>query len=305
MPELPEVEIMCQRLDASVVGSRICEVRVPFLYGKRIFPSGIPAPGDQEINGVFRRGKYLLISMSAGVFVSHNAMSGYWDVSDDPWTFHYVEGKRAVLSSDIRFELGLTDGRRIRFHDTRKFGSLDFHQGPRCWDKIAAIQKLGVELMDTEQQLVRPVQDLSVLTRSISADKRPIKSVLMDQAVIAGVGNIYSTEALWRASVCPWSPSDSLDEAKVVGVLTALQECLREALAHNLRYPEYLKVYREKFCEACDVSRISGERGGYVHRISKGKLDGRSTYYCKKCQVCYGHDVESAVHTNEKKRKNS
>ena len=117
MPEMPEVEVMTQNLQ-KFVGKTIKEITID--KNKRYLgPDQIVKTLGQKINGVFRRGKFMVFMLEHGAILAHNAMSGYWDTVDTPWTFDYVEGKRVSKDSDVRAMFLLEDGRVIRFHDAR------------------------------------------------------------------------------------------------------------------------------------------------------------------------------------------
>lgn len=267
MPELPEVEKMAQRLHEWSVGQKITEYRVLRNPGGRYDPTGCK---NSTIRNIFRRGKRLVFDLDNDIScVCHNAMSGFWDASDDPWTFDYVEGKRESKTSDIRMELELESGRILRFHDSRLFGN--FATLPTILISNMS-EKVGAEAIATLRMLpgspVFNVLDSAVLL----SNKKPIKQLLLEQERIAGIGNIYASEALWRAGIHPSRPGVSLKASEHQSLTEAIQSVLNQAIAQDLKYDEYLQVYRRLQCCNC------GEK------IKKIDVAKRSTYFCIHCQ---------------------
>jgi formamidopyrimidine-DNA glycosylase len=237
-------------------------------------------PGDeynsvlgQAIQDVCRRGKYLVFVTSSGALLCHNAMSGYWDSALEPWTFDYVEGKRVSSSKDIRVGLTLECGtiqRTLYFHDTRKFGSLHFVDPTTLAQKLS---KLGPDAMQTprmyEHRWMHP-EDMVRVFRS----PKTVKEILMDQTKIAGVGNIYASEACWYAGISPFRVANTLPEigsTSVLRVFLSVRSALYIALKRKLDY-KGLMVYRQKECRVCKGP------------IRSQELKGRNTFWCPKCQ---------------------
>lgn len=213
-----------------------------------------------------RVGKFIVFQMITGDLVCHNAMSGYWDTEDSPWTFDYVEGKRTATDKDVRVKIGLADKLGIktvlRFHDTRLFGSLRYYKyGPA----IPPLSNLGPDalLSWTPEQLIA----------SCKNSKKTIKEVLMDQHEVAGIGNIYASEGLFRANLRPDRTANRLTEFRIETVHRCCVKVLEKAIATRLDYPSYLSVYRKNFCPDCHSA------------IAKMQIAGRSTYFCPNCQV--------------------
>lgn len=276
MPEMPEVETMVQRLQ-SWKGWRITDVEIDARMSSKAAKKFLP--GDeynsvigQSIIDVFRRGKFIVFMTSSGAILAHNAMSGYWDMLEDPWTFDYVEGQRASTGADVRVVFKLEcfgEEKTLRFHDARMFGSVRFMDPTQLAQKLS---KLGPEA-DHTPNLYEPVQ---VLTNEhfnalCSEHQKSIKELLMNQDKIAGVGNIYAAEACWLAQIDPHRESDSLRVEECNALFLAVRSVLRQALERRLDYGG-LKVYRRERCERCD------------HPISADKIKGRSTYWCFRCQ---------------------
>lgn len=228
MPELPEVEHAARTLGEQVVGATFAgTVRCSWL---RTIDSYAPEVIGARLTGVSitgwrRRAKWILLSLSnADTFVAHLRMTGRFVVCphDD---------------ADIpqqRVAFGLHDGREIRFVDQRKFGrifimdpvqlaDLDAAHGPEPLDKTLTAHHLFVRLQQTQ---------------------RAIKPMLLDQSVIAGVGNIYADEALWRSQIHPLTPANRLTGAQVALVLQSIRTVLQQALANG---GSTLRDYRDSY----------------------------------------------------------
>lgn len=270
MPELPEVEtVVCDLRAAGLVGRRVKSARV--LWKKSIaMPS--PARFVRDIKGlqireVSRRGKFVVLTLSGGYsLLIHLRMSGH------------LHAARAGRSPHDRVVLTFSDGRKFRFEDTRKFG--------RVWltdDPNLILAKLGPE------PLTLSVAEFSA---RMAARSRSIKPLLLDQTILAGIGNIYSDEALWAARLHPKRKSDSLSDREAADLLKAIKQVLRRGI-RNLgttlgagkthfvlprggsgRNREHLRAYGQtgKPCPRC---------GTPIVRILVGQ---RSTHLCPACQ---------------------
>jgi formamidopyrimidine-DNA glycosylase len=271
LPELPEVETMVQKLRKWLPeGSYIS-------YASQCDPRYLKELGDLKsvdgkVRAVYRRGKFIIFDMDRGTLVCHNAMSGFWDVDYDPWTFDYVEGKRTSSEKDVRVELRvkhLGKDFKLRFHDARKFGSLRFSD----WE-FPMLDKLGPEAIETPCTLPNKLGKWNIIDLGIACDsKRTIKEILMDQENVAGIGNIYANEALWYARVNPWTTGEKLvrDHDLLQKVHGSAVYVLQRALNFDLWYGA-LSVYRRKECKICGSGIIAE------------KIKGRGTYRCPRCQ---------------------
>ncbi|HEX2710749.1 MAG TPA: DNA-formamidopyrimidine glycosylase [Candidatus Acidoferrales bacterium] len=268
MPELPEVEAIARTLRPLVRGQVIarCRVRHPIA----VRPQGAAAlrrgVEGQRIMAIERRGKYLLLRLGRGSLVLHFRLDGQ---------LVWFPQRRTAGHIDVALELG---NGTLGFVDRRHFGRVHWLARP---EDSPGIRRLGVDPLSTE---FTPQRLAAVLKRA----RRPVKLLLMDQARIAGLGNIYSNEALWRARVSPRRRANRLasDEVGrlhkgVVSVLRRALECcldpapdFRDAAWWFQGLEEILHVYdREgKACRRCS-SRI--------RRIEQG---GRSSYFCPGCQ---------------------
>lgn len=270
MPELPEVETFVRKL-RTWVNPNIGTVRVLRSNGKYLPGAELEQLQGSRIQSIHRRGKFIVFDCFSGKLVCHNAMSGYWDTEDEPWTFDYVEGKRQASDKDVRVTIATAlvkddpalSTRVLRFHDARLFGSLRFYQNMSSED-IPSLRDLGPDALN----FWKP-EHLRISTIN---SKRTIKEILMDQAQVAGIGNIYAAEGLWRARVRPDRTGNSLSNDEVETIYESCVKVLERALFFELDYEKYLAVYRKLGCWKC-------------HRvISCMKIKGRSTYFCEGCQ---------------------
>ena len=274
MPELPEVETVVRDLRASeLVGLRVVNARVLW---KRSIAAPIGSRFRTEIQGraildLSRRGKFIVARLSEGfTLLVHLRMSGRLHVAAPAAETRRRTHERVVFS--------LSDGRELRFSDPRKFG--------RLWlvrDPSAVLGKLGPE------PFALTVDEFSAL---VSARSRLLKPLLLDQTLIAGIGNIYSDEALWEARLHPRRKSDSLSVQEAAILLRAIQRVLRRGIrnlgttlgagkthfvlprggsGHN---QEQLSAYGQtgEPCPRC---------GTAIQRILVGQ---RATHLCPACQ---------------------
>ena len=288
MPELPEVETVCRQLEPELEERRI--ERLEVLDARWCRPA---APAELEaavsgrtIEGLGRRGKYLLLALDgAQTLVMHLRMTGNLvlvegeDRLDPSEGMRLYEGERSASERHLRARFLLDDGRELWFTDPRRFGEaflIDDAALP------ARFERLGVEPLSAE---FTP----EALGAQAAGRTAPLKSFLLDQARVAGVGNIYADEALYRARLHPLSPAGSMrpehHEALRDGIVAALEAGLERGGASIDDYrdgrgekgtmqDEFLVHTREgEPCPSC---------GGPIARIV---VSGRSTYYCPSCQV--------------------
>lgn len=248
-----------QRLRAAVEGRTIAHVRTHHPAHARQLPDAT-ALGlrQQKIMRVERRGKHQLLHLANGSTLhAHFRMNGDWLVSK----------AGQPLAKFTRASIDLTDGTRIELHDSRALSGIRLH--PKGEDPLP---KLGVEAND-------PALDASYLRSALAKKKGPIKVTLMDQAVVAGLGNIYAAEALWRAKISPRATASSISKARLVKLADAIHTTLEEENRAPGRYTD--TENRERFNvydrEGLPCSRCASK----IKRIPQG---GRSTYFCPKCQ---------------------
>ncbi|CAA9510949.1 MAG: Formamidopyrimidine-DNA glycosylase [uncultured Sphingomonas sp.] len=267
MPELPEVETTVRGLARVMQGQRIdnVEARRPDL--RRALPEDlVQRLTGAAVTRLWRRAKYGLIDTDRGdTLVFHLGMSGRWRV--DP----------AELEKHDHLVLAISGGRRVALNDPRRFGSVDLVRTDElaAWQPIA---ELGPEPFDLTPEALRS---------RLAGRKAPIKPLLLDQGIVAGLGNIYVCEALFRARIHPTRAAGSISLARLDRLVPAIKQVLKEAIeaggsslrdfaspAGDLGYfSKSFSVYnREGAACAC---------GGSVRRFVQG---GRSTFYCTACQ---------------------
>ena len=275
MPELPEVEAVARALRPLVVGRTILRCRV--IHSIAVRPtSGRGAERaaaaiennarGRKIRAVERRGKYLILLLDRGCLVLHFKLDGQ---------LIWFPRRKINGHVDVTFEM---DSGTLGFVDGRHFGRVQWAEAP---EEIPGIREMGVEPLSPEFT----AESLAAMLR---ASRRPLKAFLLDQSKIAGLGNIYANEAMWRARLNPQRAANRVtgDAARrlhkgIVDVLRRALECCLHP-APDFRDPNWwfqgletiLAVYGRAGgkCRRC---------GGTIRRIVQG---GRSTFWCPRCQ---------------------
>jgi len=267
MPELPEVETTVRGLERVLLGQRInhVEARRPDLRRALPVDLGQRLTGAQ-VTGLRRRAKYGLIDTDRGdTLVFHLGMSGHWRV--DP---------SETLKHD-HFILETDEGRRVALNDARRFGSLDLVPTAKL-DEWPAFKALGPEPLDIGPRELR---------HRLAGRKAPIKLLLLDQRIVAGLGNIYVCEALHRAGIHPMRAGGSISTERLKRLVPAIHDVLAEAIAaggstlRDFASPDGELGYFSKNFAVYDREGKACSCGGKVKRIVQG---GRSTFYCPRCQ---------------------
>jgi formamidopyrimidine-DNA glycosylase len=268
MPELPEVETTVRGLAKVLEGRRIASVEARREDLRRSFP---PDLGQRltgaRVTGLGRRAKYGLIETDRGdTLVFHLGMSGHWRVDPEELGKH----DHLLLQTD--------EGRRVALNDARRFGSVDLVRSEelQAWP---AFRALGPE----------PTGEVTGawLRQKFAGRIAPVKAMLMDQRVIAGLGNIYACEALHRARIDPRKPAGKVSRAKLNALADAIPEVLEEAIAaggstlRDFISPDGELGYFAKDFAVYDREGQACSCGGTVKRIVQS---GRSTFFCPKCQ---------------------
>lgn len=256
MPELPEVERAARILRGSAVGRTIGRVRLLHpAIARRLSPAQRSSLRGACVTRVERRGKHQLLWLDDGRALHvHFRMTGDWDVG---------EGS-AALPPHARAAIDFTDGTRVVLRDPRALATIDLHPANAPPDL-----GLGPEPND-------PALTPARLHAALASRRGPIKPVLLDQRIVAGLGNIYAAESLWRARLDPRAPAAALGRGDVVRLLAAIRKVIARASGAR---------YRDAAAARLDVYGREGEPcrrcGTPVARIVQG---GRSTYFCPGCQ---------------------
>jgi formamidopyrimidine-DNA glycosylase len=269
VPELPEVETTVRGLDRYLRGETIVRVAANRTDLRRAFPPDlVQALTGARVSGLGRRAKYGLIHTDRGrSLVFHLGMSGRWRI--DPETL----GKHDHLV----IETGA--GHVVALCDPRRFGSVDLVDTRELdgWPGFAA---LGPEPLG-------PDFTAGHLRRAFAGRSAPIKALLLDQRIVAGLGNIYVCEALFRARIDPRKPAGRVGRAAIERLVPAVQAVLEEAIAaggsslRDYAQPSGQLGYFAKDFAVYDREDEACACGGSVRRIVQG---GRSTWFCGKCQ---------------------
>lgn len=275
MPELPEVEHVVRALRRAVLERRIlaAEIKLP----KLVAPSS-PSRFSRKLKGskivgVNRRGKFILIELDSDrVLVVHLRMTGKFLVlaPDDPLPRH----AHAIFYLD--------DDRRVVFRDQRQFGVM----------KLVATSRLGRTKGISELAPEPFSDDFSVdyLKETFARSRRTLKTLLLDQTRVLGLGNIYAAEALFRARINPFKIASQLSSRRVERLHLAIRDVLRAAVSGNstsrinLESPNGFS-YGEAFGKIWQVYEREGKScfkcGARIRRLTHA---GRSTYWCPACQ---------------------
>lgn len=275
MPELPEVEHVVRALRRAVLGRQIVatEIHLPKLISPTA-PSAFKSRlKGSRISGLGRRGKFILIELDSGkVLVVHLRMTGKFLVltPDDSLPRHV----HAVFYLD--------DERRLVFRDQRQFGVMKLVANSRL-SKTKGISELAPEPFSDEF-------NIAYLKETLAKSRRTLKTLLLDQTRVVGLGNIYAAEALFRAGINPFKTSSELSARRVEHLHQAIRDVLRAAVSGssasriNLENPNGFS-YGEAFGKVWQVYEREGEScfkcGARIRRVVHG---GRSTYWCPRCQ---------------------
>ena len=270
MPELPEVETTRRGLERLVTGQRVRGVTVRNRALRQPVPRELPrAIAGATIRALARRGKYLLFDCGAGTLILHLGMSGrLWVVSDG-----------APPARHDHFDLNLENGTVVRLRDPRRFGLVLWQKGDPCAHPLLA--SIGPEPLSADF-------DSAWLHRATRNRSAAIKLVLMDGHVVAGVGNIYANEALFRAGIPPRTAARRLTREQCRLLVERIRETLELAIdAGGSSLRDYVGSdgmagnYQSQFLVYDRAGEPCHRCGTRVKGIRQGQ---RSTYYCPKCQ---------------------
>ncbi|HEX2264694.1 MAG TPA: bifunctional DNA-formamidopyrimidine glycosylase/DNA-(apurinic or apyrimidinic site) lyase [Solirubrobacterales bacterium] len=288
MPELPEVETVVRQLEPEVEGRRIERLEVlDGRWSRPVPPEELGAAvSGSVIERLGRRGKYILMGLDGErTLVMHLRMTGNLilregeEMLDPSEGRRLYENERSTEERHLRARFVLEDGRELWFTDPRRFGEAFLLEDDRLEERFA---KLGAEPFSPE---FTP----RALGEKAAGRTAPLKSFLLDQATVAGVGNIYADEALFRAELHPLSPAGSMKPEHLEALRDAVVAALEAGIdAGGSSIDDYRDARGEKgtMQEEFLVHTREGEDchrcGGTILRIVVG---GRSTYFCPGCQV--------------------
>lgn len=272
MPELPEVESIRLTLAEKTIGLQIADVNIYWP------PAAVSVPDydfaelvrGSVIESYDRRGKYLLINLSTGLtMIAHFRMTGR--------LIYYAEAHEADKHTHIVFKL---DQGELHYSDVRKFGRVQLAATQEL-RQIASLVNLGPEPLDA-------CFAFDQLGQRLAPKKAPIKAALLDQRVVAGLGNIYVDEALFRAGILPSRPTPSLKVSEIILLHDAICAVLTEGIeARGTSFRDYRDANGQKgsFQENLKVYGRSGQTCAICGQVlHKDKIGGRTTVFCLNCQ---------------------
>lgn len=266
MPELPEVEVTRRRLERELVGKSFKQVAL------RVKKLRLPVPADLvqtlpglNLRAIERRGKYLLFDCEVGWLLVHLGMTGF---------LRLLRGLPPPGKHD-HLDFIFDDGQLLRFHDPRKFGIV-------IW--LSGDPQLHPLLADIGPEPLGGGFDGTYLFAAARGRKVAVKQLIMNSAVVAGVGNIYANEALFRSRIRPDRAAGTLTLQECTTLVSAIREVLEGSIGEGdvclvaeetvAYYPQSFNVYGRggKPCFSCDRS------------LEEIRLGGRSTVFCRSCQ---------------------
>jgi formamidopyrimidine-DNA glycosylase len=267
MPELPEVETVLRTLEHQIRDQQIMQVQVrwPGVIEGSV-PEFCARMEGQHFREFRRRGKYLIFVMDDFLFVSHLRMEGKY----------FLQDPSEPLSKHVHVCFQLSSGRQLRYHDTRKFGRMTIL--PKDTD-LADFHGLGPEPFDD-------AFSAAYIHAYRKGRSEPIKSLLLDQSFVAGIGNIYADEILFACGIRPGRSSARLTRKNDEDLVRETRRILQAAIAAGGttirtytsslgvtgRFQLECMVHEQKQCRVC---------GSDIHMKWIG---GRSSYYCPRCQ---------------------
>nr|WP_320027138.1 DNA-formamidopyrimidine glycosylase [uncultured Acetobacterium sp.] len=266
MPELPEVETVRRTLKNFIIGKEIKAIQVH--YDKIVAGDThnfVTSLTGQTIRDIDRVGKYLIFILDRDAFISHLRMEGKYTITDASKPLN----KHEHLSFVFR------DGTELRYQDTRKFGRVEL-VNKDTYRQDLPLCKLGPEPWDADPKAVYA---------KIHKSSLPIKTLLLDQRIMTGIGNIYANEICFRMKLHPATPGKKISKKRVVELVTISKEILEQAIAQGGTtiysfdangitglFQVQLAVHMQKVCSVCNGP------------ITKEMVRGRGTYYCQACQ---------------------
>ncbi|MGT2907227.1 DNA-formamidopyrimidine glycosylase [Streptococcus dentiloxodontae] len=271
MPELPEVETVRRGLERLIVGRKIIsvDVRVPKMVKTDVEAFRLDLPG-QTVEAMRRRGKYLIFDLGRQVLISHLRMEGKYLLFPD----------EVPANKHFHVFFGLDDGSTLVYQDVRKFGTMEL-LSKTAEAAYFESKKIGPEPTPKDFKL-------APFERALLSSQKSIKPLLLEQKLVAGLGNIYVDEVLWAAKIHPERGARSLNKAEIrrlrQEIIRILQlgidkggstiRTYRNALGEDGTMQEHLKVYGQtgQPCARCATP------------ISKIKAGGRGTHFCPRCQ---------------------
>ena len=269
MPELAEVEVVRDVLEKSILNTKILDIEC---FYEPILETGYEEFKAKLINKsiikIERLGKYLIFILEDIAFISHLRMEGkyFYLRNDEP------------ISKHTHVVFHFENGYKLVYQDVRKFGRMELKEIEQVYSSLP-LSKLGVEANAN-------TYDANEILNKINKKNLPIKTVLLDQSIISGLGNIYVDEVLFKSNINPYRLAKDIDINDVNNIMKHSKEILDKAIllkGTTIRsytsslgvkggYQDFLNVHTKTICPNC----------GNI--LNKDKIGGRSSYYCNKCQ---------------------
>lgn len=271
MPEIAEVETVRNTLKKRILHKKIIDVKV--LYDKMLDNNKeefISLLKNNEFIDILRRGKWLIFELKDHYLLSHLRMEGKY----------FIKNSNELIEKHEHIIIAFNDGTDLRYHDTRKFGRMKIIKKEELLN-TEEIQKQGKEPMDD-------TLSSNYLLDKFKNKKIPMKTILLDQTIISGLGNIYADEVLYEAGINPLRMAFTMTNEECEKIISASKKIITKAIEEGGttiksytsslgvygNYQKYLKVHTKenKECSICH---------SMIKRI---KVGGRSTYFCENCQ---------------------
>lgn len=282
MPELPEVETVRRGLLPAMEGQIITRADVNRPDLRWPFPVDMAARlTGQRVERLRRRSKYILADLGSGEsLLIHLGMSGRMLISGDPLG-QFVHDHPSPEKHD-HVVLHMQNGTRITFNDPRRFGAMDLLETHRA-EAHKLLASIGPEPLGNDFHEAH-------LVAALSGRNTPIKSALLDQRIVAGLGNIYVCETLYRSGIHPARKAGRISAVRVAGLVPVIRQVLEEAIiAGGSTLRDFKRADGELgyFQHSFDVYGREGgpcRTEGCTGRIARIVQSGRSSFYCAQCQ---------------------
>ena len=267
MPELPEVETVKNTLKRQILGKKIISVDVLYnIIDKPDVNQFRKLVKNQTIMDIKRRGKFLMFELNDYYLLSHLRMEGKYFIDGDITKHDHVI---------FHFDNGI-----LKYNDTRKFGRMYLIKKDRVYDE-RPLCCLGLEPWDDNL-------NCSYLKDKLKNKKLPIKTILLDQSIIVGIGNIYADEILFKSRINPLKKGNELNKKELNNIIKYTKEILEEAIKEGgttIKSYESSRGVHGKFQNNLLVHNHENDECKVCKSIIKKiKVNGRGTYYCPSCQ---------------------
>lgn len=282
MPELPEVETVLRGLAPVLEGRTIVKAKVNRPDLRWPFPENMAGRiSGQKISKLWRRSKYILADLSSGEsLLIHLGMSGRILISGDPLGTFVHDHPAAQKHDHVVFDID--NGARVTFNDPRRFGAMDLLSTDGA-DHHPLLRDIGPEPLSN-------AFNETYLIERLKGKKSAIKSVLLDQKIVAGLGNIYVCEALYRAGISPKRLAGKTAEKRLAALVPIIRQVLDEAInaggssLRDFRQADGELGYFQHSFNVYGREGLHCVSDGCDHAVQRIVQSGRSSFYCKNCQ---------------------